>query len=224
MQIHKHHVVIVAAIAGLTLQPALLAERDKGAKHRHEQEREARKHEAELEREHYKHVDEMERERRKHFEEMERERLKDIRESDREAYKAEKEYWKRVREHEREARDRRRGPYGRGEHGPGGRSRGAVFRTRDLEVIIDFFRGKGRSFEGAVPPPHVSRLRRGDRIDPDDFRGRVKALPPDLARQLEPVPGGMRMGLLGDRAIIYDPETLSILDTVIVASSAFSKR
>ncbi len=35
MRIHKHHVVIVAAIAGLTLQPALLTERDKGAKHRH---------------------------------------------------------------------------------------------------------------------------------------------------------------------------------------------
>ena len=222
MRIRKHHVAIVATIAGLTLQPALLAERDKGAKHRSEQEREASKHEAELERERYKHMDEIERERRKHFEEMERERLKRIREREREAYKTEKEYWKRVKEHEREAREHRGGPYGRGEHGPGGRSRGVVFRTRDLEVIIDYFRGKGRPFEGALPP-HVSRLRRGDRI-PDDFRGRVEALPADLARQLEPASGGMRMGLLGDRAIIYDPETLSILDAVIVASSAFSKR
>ncbi len=223
MRIHKHHVAIAAAIAGLTLQPALLAERDKGAKQRYEQEREASKHEAELEREHYKHVNEIERERRKHFEQMERERLKRIREREREAYKTEKEYWKRVKENEREAREHLGGPYGRGEHGPVGGSRGTVFRTSDLEVIIDYFRGEGRPFKGAVPPPNVSRLRRGDRI-PDDFRGRVKALPADLARQLEPASGGMRMGLLGDRAIIYDPETLSILDAVIVASSAFSKR
>ena len=39
MRIHNHHGAIVAAIAGLTLQPALLAEWDKGAKHRYEQER-----------------------------------------------------------------------------------------------------------------------------------------------------------------------------------------
>ena len=46
-----------------------------------------------------------------------------------------------------------------------------------------------------------------------------------MAGQVEPPPDGVRVGLLGDRAILYDPETASILDAVLVNfPSPHSKR
>jgi hypothetical protein len=100
------------------------------------------------------------------------------------------------------------------------RDRGVIFAPQDRRIINDYFRVNTSNLPpglakrgGNLPPGLEKQLRRNGQLPPG-LQNRVNPFPIDLERQLPALPSIYRRGTIGDRAIIYDPNTMAIMDII----------
>jgi len=96
------------------------------------------------------------------------------------------------------------------------------FGSTDRTVIHEYYREQPSGLppglarrNGALPPGLEKQLRRNGRLPPG-LEKKLVPFPVDLERRLPVLPSGMRRGFLDDRAVIYDPRSMVILDVMIV--------
>ncbi len=109
------------------------------------------------------------------------------------------------------------------DHGKGkGQSRVevVVFQPASRQIIIDFFHTPPSGLPpglakrgGDLPPGLEKQLRRNGRLPPG-LEKKLVAFPVELERRLPPLPAGYRRGMIGGRAVIFDPGRL-ILDVFV---------
>jgi hypothetical protein len=94
-----------------------------------------------------------------------------------------------------------------------------IFHPDDRRVITEYFRSTSNlppglaKRGGNLPPGLQKQLRRNGQLPPG-LEKRFTAFPDDLDRRLPRLPGTYRRGTIGDRAVIYDPTTNTILDMI----------
>jgi hypothetical protein len=100
------------------------------------------------------------------------------------------------------------------------RERGVIFAPQDRRIINDYFRVNTSNLPpglakrgGNLPPGLQKQIRRNGQLPPG-LQNRVNPFPIDLERQLPALPSIYRRGTIGDRAIIYDPNTMAIMDII----------
>jgi hypothetical protein len=103
--------------------------------------------------------------------------------------------------------------------------RAIVFEPTDRRTIIQYYRGNysnlppGLAKRGGNLPPGLQRQVRRTGHLPPGLEKRVEPFPVELERRLPGLPPIYRRGIIGDRAVIYDPRTMSILDALSIASA-----
>lgn len=97
-----------------------------------------------------------------------------------------------------------------------------VFLGRDRNLIRDYYRLHPGSLPpglakrgGNLPPGLQKQLRRKGHLPPGLDR-EVVLFPEDLERHLPPLKAGLVRGIVGGRAVIYNPRTSVILDVFTV--------
>lgn len=97
-----------------------------------------------------------------------------------------------------------------------------VFLGRDRNVIRDYYRLHPRELPpglakrgGNLPPGLQKQLRRKGHLPPGLER-EIIVFPVELERQLPPLKAGLVRGIIGGRAVIYNPRTSVILDVFTV--------
>jgi len=94
-----------------------------------------------------------------------------------------------------------------------------IFQPDDRQVITEYFRNTrnlppGLAKRGGNLPPGLEKqLRRNGQLPPG-LEKRLTAFPYDLNRRLPPLPTIYHRGTIGDRAVIYDTKTNTILDMI----------
>jgi len=93
-----------------------------------------------------------------------------------------------------------------------------IFQPDDRQVITEYFRNTrnlppGLAKRRGLPPGLEKQLRRNGQLPPG-LEKRLTTFPYDLDRRLRPLPTTYRRGTIGDRAVIYDRETNTILDMI----------
>ena len=84
-----------------------------------------------------------------------------------------------------------------------------VFSPREIEVIRAHFSAQERG----VPPGLQKKVARGGQL-PAGWQRKMEPFPSSLDRILTPLPGNYRRGVIDGHAVIYDPLTHAIYDTV----------
>jgi hypothetical protein len=97
-----------------------------------------------------------------------------------------------------------------------------VFLGRDRNVIRDYYRLRPGELPpglakrgGNLPPGLQKQLRRKGHLPPGLDR-EIIVFPVELERQLPPLKAGLVRGIIGGRAVIYNPRTSVILDVFTV--------
>lgn len=97
-----------------------------------------------------------------------------------------------------------------------------IFLGRDRNVIRDYFRVHPGSLPpglakrgGNLPPGLQKQLRRKGHMPPGLER-EIVFFPVELERQLPPLKAGLVRGIIGGRAVIYNPRASVILDVFTV--------
>lgn len=94
-----------------------------------------------------------------------------------------------------------------------------IFQPDERRVITDYFRNSSNlppglaKRGGNLPPGLQKHLRRNGQLPPG-LQKRLAPFPADLDRRLPQLPEIYRRGTIGNRAIIYDPTTMMILDMI----------
>ena len=87
-----------------------------------------------------------------------------------------------------------------------------VFTERDRVLITDWFRANGGDLPPGLAkrdrlPPGLEKQLRERGTLPPGLQKRVQPLPYELERELQPLPGGYRRGVIGGSVIIMNEET-----------------
>ena len=93
------------------------------------------------------------------------------------------------------------------DHGAGG----CRFEPRDVWLVSDHFAGRYRP----LPPGTAKKYYRTGAL-PADWQRQLAPLPSALERRLVALPEGIRRGVIGGSLIVYDPQTQTILDTIVL--------
>jgi hypothetical protein len=95
-----------------------------------------------------------------------------------------------------------------------------IFRQRDREIIVDFFRTRRSGLppglakrNGDLPPGLEKHLERNGTLPPG-LQKRVESFPPDLERRLPRLPVIYRRGTIGPDVIILNRKTGAIVDII----------
>jgi len=83
------------------------------------------------------------------------------------------------------------------------------FRPGDRAAIAEYYRSRRH---GAPLPPGLERQLRRNGTLPPGLAKRFVPFPPELDRRLPPCPVGMRRGLIGGVAVMWNPRTGLIVD------------
>ena len=86
-----------------------------------------------------------------------------------------------------------------------------VFSAREIEVIRAHFSTQ----EKGLPPGLQKRVTRGGQL-PAGWQRKMEPFPASLDRVLTPLPGNYRRGVIDGHAVIYDPLTMAIYDSLQV--------
>lgn len=92
----------------------------------------------------------------------------------------------------------------------------------DHAVVADYFRGNpgglppGLAKRGDLPPGLAKQLRRNGTLPPG-LAKKVAPFPPALEAELAPCPAGVRRGIVGGVAIMYNSRTGLIVDAFALA-------
>jgi hypothetical protein len=103
--------------------------------------------------------------------------------------------------------------------------RAIVFAPAERRTIIQYYRGNysnlppGLAKRGGNLPPGLQRQVRRTGHLPPGLEKRVEPFPTELERRLPGLPPIYRRGIIGDRAVIYDSRTMSILDALSLAAA-----
>jgi len=114
---------------------------------------------------------------------------------------------------------KKRGGHGKG-HGDS-RLEVSVFLTDHRRLITEYYRvqpsglppGLARR-HGDLPPGLEKQLRRNGRLPPG-LEKKLVPFPVEIERRLPPVVAGAQRGMIGGRAVIYDPRKSMILDVFV---------
>ena len=87
-----------------------------------------------------------------------------------------------------------------------------VFSPREVEVIRAHFSAQDRT----LPPGLQKKVTRGGQL-PAGWQRKMEPFPASLDRILTPLPGNYRRGVIDGHAVIYDPLTFAIYDTLQVS-------
>ena len=85
-----------------------------------------------------------------------------------------------------------------------------VFSPREVEVIRAHF-----SADRTLPPGLQKKVTRGGQL-PAGWQRKMEPFPASLDRILTPLPGNYRRGVIDGHAVIYDPLTFAIYDSLQV--------
>ncbi len=88
------------------------------------------------------------------------------------------------------------------------------FRAGDQAKLREHYRGNFREGDH-IDVAHRSGFRVGVRLG-GDWRARIHPVPEVILRDLPPIPAGLAIGYLDGYAIVYDPETGEIVETLDV--------
>ena len=88
----------------------------------------------------------------------------------------------------------------------------AEFRADDRAIIYEYYRARPH---GKLPPGLEKQLRRNGRLPPG-LEKKMQPFPVELESRLPPLAPGTRRCLIDDRALIYNPRSMAILDVMIV--------
>lgn len=97
-----------------------------------------------------------------------------------------------------------------------------VFRSEDKSAIVNYY----RSLPGGLPPGLAKRggdlppglekqLRRNGKLPPG-LEKRLEPFPPELEMRLPPCPAGVRRGLIGGVAVMWNVRTGLLLDATVL--------
>lgn len=93
-----------------------------------------------------------------------------------------------------------------------------IFGKEDRRIINQYYRGNTSNLPpglakrgGNLPPGLQKQLRRNGQLPPG-LEKRIEPFPYDLERRLPGIPPIYRRGTIGNRAVIYDPMTNTIMD------------
>jgi hypothetical protein len=92
-----------------------------------------------------------------------------------------------------------------------------VFVAHDRDVITRYYAALPPGLakrNGNLPPGLEKQLQRNG-VLPPGLRARLRPLPIDLERQLEPLPYGYRRGILDQHLVVYRTGTYRIGDTIL---------
>jgi hypothetical protein len=96
------------------------------------------------------------------------------------------------------------------------------FRHEDVQEIQGYYHGQASGLPpglakrgGDLPPGLEKKLRRNGQLPPG-LQKRIEPFPAGLERRLPPLRRGLSRGLVGGRALIYDPRTMIIADVMVV--------
>lgn len=98
----------------------------------------------------------------------------------------------------------------------------ASFRNEDVREIQGYYRGgpsglpPGLAKRGGDLPPGLEKKLRRDGQLPPGLQKRIEPFPVELERRLPPLRRGLSRGVLGGRAVIYDPRSMAIVDVTII--------
>lgn len=105
-----------------------------------------------------------------------------------------------------------------------GRDGYAKFRNEDVREIQGYYHGQQSGLPpglakrgGDLPPGLEKKLRRNGQLPPG-LQKRIEPFPVELERRMPPLRRGLSRGLLGGRAVIYDPRTMAIVDVTVIFS------
>lgn len=94
-----------------------------------------------------------------------------------------------------------------------------IFAPEERRIITDYFRLNTSNLppglakrNGKLPPGLQKQLRRNGQLPPG-LQKRVEPFPSDLEQRLPRLPV-YRRGVVENRAILYDPNTMAILDMI----------
>ncbi len=96
-----------------------------------------------------------------------------------------------------------------------------IFAAQDRRLIVSYYKGQpsglppGLAKRDELPPGLEKQLRRNGRLPPG-LDKRIAGFPIELERKLPPLPAGARRGMIGGRAVIYNPTTSVVLDVFVV--------
>jgi hypothetical protein len=83
-----------------------------------------------------------------------------------------------------------------------------AFSPREIEVIRAHY-----GTQGSLPPGTQKKLTRGEQL-PFGWQWKMEPFPAGLDRVLTPLPGNFRRGVIGGHAVIYDPLSQAVYDTL----------
>lgn len=105
-------------------------------------------------------------------------------------------------------------------HGKGSPQQVVIFAPEERRIIHEYFRTNTSNLppglakrHGNLPPGLQKHIRRNGQLPPG-LEKRVDPFPSDLERRLPGLPPIYRRGIIGDNAVIYDPNTNAILDVI----------
>lgn len=95
-----------------------------------------------------------------------------------------------------------------------------IFAPEDRRIIHEYYHVNTSSLPpglakrgGNLPPGLQKHLRRNGQLPPG-LQKRIDPFPGDLERRLPKLPPIYRRGIIDDRAIIYDSNTMAIMDVI----------
>ncbi len=88
------------------------------------------------------------------------------------------------------------------------------FRAADQAKLRDHYRGNFRQTDH-IDVAHRTAFRVGMRLS-GDWRARIHPVPEAIIGELPPIPAGLEIGYLDGYAIVYDPGTGEIVETLDV--------
>ncbi len=88
------------------------------------------------------------------------------------------------------------------------------FRDQDGNKLREHYHANFREHD-RIEPEHRVVFRVGERL-PDHWRERVHPVPEVVLRELPPIPAGLAIGYLDGYAVVYDPATGVIVETLDV--------
>ena len=87
------------------------------------------------------------------------------------------------------------------------KNRSVVFAPRDITILRNHYGPQYRN----LPPGLQKKLARGGTLPPG-WQKKMQPFPAQLDRDLGPLPGGYRRGVIDGHAVIYNPITHAIAD------------
>lgn len=96
----------------------------------------------------------------------------------------------------------------------------SVFGRGDRRIIVDYFQGARSGLppglaKHGLSPGLEKQLRRNGRLPPG-LEKKLQLFPAELEARLPPLPAGYRRGMIGGRAVLFDPGRSIVLDVFVV--------